>query len=550
MGARRTRTIPEEEQPLLSDNATAIPPTSLPPAEEATKTEQEEVGGVRLYVTIGSIWLAVFFAAMDSSMMATLTTPVANEFHTFSLLSWVASSYLIATAAVQPLTGRLTEIFGRKDGVLYCIVFFGLGNLICGIANNTWTLIAGRVVAGAGGGGLFAIQTMVVTDLVPLRKRGVWQGIGNIVFGGGSCLGGVFGGWINQTLGWRPAFLIQVPFVVVSAFVVAIYVQLPSPPHSDKNKLARVDFLGAITLVGSLVLLLFGLNSGGNLVPWNHPLVLTTLPLSAVLLIAFLVIEEKWAAEPLILVRLFLNRTVTAACVSNWFEMMSLYGMFFYMPIYLRLRGLNSSQQGSELISQGTGLLVGSLVAGFAVKRTGRYFYLNWMFIGFYVGASVLLCMLDMAFPLWVAPVCLAMFGFGYGGMFVISLLALIAAIDHSEQAIATSASYIFRSTGSTIGVTITSAVFQNVLKASLWSRFGNEPDAATIIGRIRNDLDLDLVPRSWRHGVEESYMGALRSVWFTILALTVLASLTSLAMKEYKLYNTISRREEEEQQQ
>jgi len=148
-------------------------------------------------------------------------------------------------------------------------VLFAVGNLMCGLAKSEWSMIAGRVVAGMGGGGLMAISTFVGSDLVPLRKRGLIQGLGNVCYGTGAGLGGVFGGWVNDNWGWRWAFLAQVPPVIISAIVVFFVVDVPAKV-SAKSKLSRVDFLGAFSLVVTLILLLLGLNSGGNIVPVSN----------------------------------------------------------------------------------------------------------------------------------------------------------------------------------------------------------------------------------------------------------------------------------------
>lgn len=92
--------------------------------------------------------------------------------------------------------------------------------------------------------------------------------------------------------------------------------------ETDTAKIKRVDFLGAFTLVGALVLLLLGLNSGGNTVPWNHPLVYVSLPMSLVFLLTFVYVEDRVASEPIIPIRLLANRSVLAACLTNWFMTM------------------------------------------------------------------------------------------------------------------------------------------------------------------------------------------------------------------------------------
>jgi len=256
---------PDEETPLLNDSISQ-------PTEEQTILA-DEPSNTRLVITLLTIWIGVFLGALDATIIATLSAPISTSFNSLSLLSWLASAYLIANAAFQPLSGRLTDIFGRRTGLVVSNTLFALGNLLCGLAKNEWMMILGRVVAGAGGGGLMTIATFICSDLVPLRKRGLIQGFGNVVFGTGAGLGGVFGGWVSDTWSWRWAFLAQVPLVIVSAILVHMIVKIP-PKVSTKSKLSRIDFLGAFSLTVTLVLFLLGLNSGGNVVPWNHPLVL------------------------------------------------------------------------------------------------------------------------------------------------------------------------------------------------------------------------------------------------------------------------------------
>lgn len=131
-------------------------------------------------------------------------------------------------------------------------------------------------------------------------------------------LGGVLGGFINDSSswGWRLAFLIQVPIVVASGLLVWYLVDVP-PKNSNKSVLARIDFGGSFLTVGFLVLILLGLNAGGNLVPWTDPLVLTSIPLGVVMLITLIWWESR-AKQPIIPVRLLLHRTVLTACITNF----------------------------------------------------------------------------------------------------------------------------------------------------------------------------------------------------------------------------------------
>ena len=452
---------------------------------------------------------------------------------------------MIANAACQPLSGKLTDIYGRRAGLVFATTFFATGTLVCGFATEGWMMILGRVVAGMGGGCLNTISTFVGSDLVPLRKRGVWQGIGNIVFGLGMGLGGVFGGFVNDRVGWRYAFWIQVPFIVIAGIAGVLTIKVPVK-ETDASKIRRVDFLGATTLVLALVLLLLGFNSGGNIVPWNHPLVLVSLPLSFVFLLLFVYVEDRIASEPVIPVRLLLDRSVLAACLTNWFITMSIFTLIYYGPIYFQVvRGVTATRAGLLFIPQAVGAAIGSLGSGMIMRATGKYWYLN---IGVQI-INLTACVLILAtFSAHVATappfIYVFMNGTAYGSMLTVTLISLISAVEHKYQAVITSASYAFRSTGSSIGITIASAVFQNLLKDRLISRFGDQPGAADEIDRIRNSVnEVKHVPPGWHDGVIEAHVKALRGVWVVVLVFAVLAAIVSTFIREHVLHNNLERR-------
>ena len=522
---------PEHAGDLVNSDAN---PPNVPLADEPSTG--------RCVLVMSSVWVGCILAALDSTIIATLSAPISASFNSLSLLSWLASAYFIANAALQPLSGRFTDILSRRTGLVFSNVFFCAGNLICGLATREWVMILGRVIAGMGGGGLTAISTFVASDLIPLRKRGVWQGIGNIGYGIGAGLGGVFGGWINDIWGWRYAFLIQVPLTVVSGILAYLVVDIPVK-QTEKSAWKRIDVAGAATLIITLVLLLLGVNSGGNIVPWVHPLVLTSLPLSAIFLGIFIYIEGNYAEEPVIPVRLLLNRTILSACFTNWFITMSTFALLFYGPIYFQVQGLSPTQAGIRLIPQSVGA-IGSMTTGIVMRWTGRYYILSVIVNLVFVASMAMVSSFNLTTPSWAHFVVFFLSGIGYSGMLTVTLLALISAVAHEHQAVVTSASYAFRSTGSAIGIAIASAVFQNILKRELWSKFGDRKGAAHIIKGVRDSLDaIQTLPPSWKAGVMEVYMDALRGVFLTILGIAVVGFLVSLLMREHKLHNNLARK-------
>ncbi|KAL8943827.1 MAG: hypothetical protein Q9216_000820 [Gyalolechia sp. 2 TL-2023] len=537
---------PSETSPLLgkSSNGVVKPANGQDSSRDNNDTPiADEPTTGSLLLVLSSIWFGTFLAALDSTVIATLSAPISASFHSLSLLSWLASAYLIANAALQPLSGRLTDILGRRAGLVFSNIFFAAGNLICGLAQDEWVMILGRVVAGMGGGGLTAISTFVGSDLVPLRKRGLWQGFGNVCYGVGAGLGGVFGGWINDIWGWRVAFLIQVPLTVISGTLVFFTVHIPIK-HSDKSTWKRIDFLGALTLTLTLVLLLLGINSGGNIVPWTHPLVLVSLPLSAVFLLLFIYIEANIASEPVIPVRLLLNRTVLSACLTNWFSTMCQFAILFYGPIYFQVKGLSTMAAGARLTPSSIGLAVGSVGSGLIMRSTGRYYFLSVCSQIILVSALVIFATFQLDTPSWESFIAFFLSGMGHCAMLTITLLALIAAVAHIHQAVITSASYAFRSTGSTIGITVASAVFQNILNLKLQSRFKDLPNSADLIARLRDSLEeIQDLPPDLKAAAMDVYMAALRGVFVTTLGIGILGAAVSLAMREHTLHSNLARK-------
>jgi MFS family permease len=243
-------------------------------------------------------------------------------------------------------------------------------------------------------------------------------------------------------------------------------------------------------------------------------------------------------------VRLAATRTVLAACLANWFSTMAVFLALYYVPFYLQVRGLSSTQAGLRLIPVAVATSVGSLGVGFVMRRTGKYYFLNAIMMALLVLGSALPCTFQLNTPTWATYVYMVPEGLGYGAMLTITLVAMISAVEHKDQAVITAASYAFRSTGSTIGITIASAVFQNFLSAQLQNEYGEKHGSAKIIKKIRNDLEeLDRLPKGWdRDLVLDFYMEALRAAFIAGLGLAVLAAVASLFMREHILHKNLAR--------
>jgi len=387
---------------------------------------------------------------------------------------------------------------------------------------------------------MMSLGTIIISDLVPLRKRGVYQGLGSICYSIGAALGGPIGGVMADSIGWRWAFLLQVPLAIVSAAISSFYIRIPT--HSKDSRLSRVDFAGAFTLVAALVLLLFALNTGGNTLPWASAPVLATLIPSIFIFLIFIFIEES-VSEPILSLRLLLHRTVCSNSFANWFLAMTGYILIFYIPLYQStIRGVDDAHAGLSLIPFTLGASCGSLASGLIMKRTGKYYWLCATMLVICTLGCGLCALLDQHTPYWETLLIAVVPAIGFGAVGTILILAVIAAVDHSEQAVATSLSFLFRSSGATIGLAIASSAFQNVCRRSLIQKVTG-PDAGEIIRRVRESTDaIHKIPIQYRESVIRSYVDGFKVVFLLSAILSAAALVCALFMKEHVLHKAIER--------
>ncbi|KAI4249383.1 MAG: hypothetical protein L6R42_009017 [Xanthoria sp. 1 TBL-2021] len=226
---------------------------------------------------------------------------------------------------------------------------------------------------------------------------------------------------------------------------------------------------------------------------------------------------------------------------------MALFVFMFYVPIYYRILGASSTRAGNALVPIGITLPLGSLLAGYITSRTGRYRYVLWATLALLLTGTIANCSDTLATPLWLPTGYLVLVGLGTGGMLVVTLVAFTSAVKVEEQALVTSLSYVFRSTGSVMGVAIGSAVYQRVLDSNLWSKIGSIDNAADVIHGVKDSLEqVDILPEGLQAVVRGSYMAALKATFLTTVGFAAMAVVSGLLVKELKLHSTLTREEDD----
>ncbi|KAJ7742429.1 vacuolar amino acid permease [Mycena maculata] len=518
--------------------------TDLPPSPPLNNFSR-----VDLVWILAGLWSAVFLGALGT-VVATLLTPIGSDFNKSNQASYIGTSYLLSLCCFTPLYGRLADILGRKGAMLLALFLFGSGTMLCGMVPSMETLILARALAGMGGGGqvipVMTVAAIVVTDLIPLKQRGLYQGMANILFGLGAGIGGPLGGWINDVFGWRSAFFFQAPVMLFSATLVAwkVNIQLPSDVLNEPlhEKLRRIDILGSLTLVGTVGCLLLGFDlKTTEEIPWSHPLIYGLFCCSAVCGVLFVLVEKYWAPFPVMPLRLITRRTPCAVSVSLLFASMTAFSMLYNVPVYFSAVKLYSAANaGSHLLPHSIAISCGSVAAGWMMRRTGKLYTLTLAAAALSVCANILVIFWNENTSSWHLWLDIVPQGFGMASFITSTLIAMIAGVIKEDMAVATGITYLFRTTGQVLGVSLSGAILQAVLLQKLRQRI-HGPDSAEIIYEIRQvsvhsaTSIPDLDPR-WRQAAVDSYADALRVVFIFQAAMALLAFLFSLPIEENPL--------------
>lgn len=434
----------------------------------------------------------------------------------------------IGQAISQPLSGHLSDIFGRRKGLLVCYILFAIGTLLCGLSTHLWTFLAGRIIQGLGTGSLASITSFIESDLVPLPKRALIEGIGNVAFGATLALGGIYGGAINEAIGWKWAFLIQVPILVVDALVVLLTLRIPNEKSNSEHP-GSIDYLGCVLLLTSITFFQLGLNAGSN-GSWNAPLPVSSIVISGVSFAAFIDYNLFHASNPVLPLRELMQRTIASSQLSYFFNSAASAGFLFYVPIYLQVLGSSPTSTGLRFIPYAVMFGLGSFSAGFLVKLTGRYYVVNVFIQASAVAGAIGLCTMDGNTPNFGPYLYLVLLGVGIGGAYVTRLMGLLSTADNEKQAVIQAASWTISSTGFAVGVATSSAVFLKLSLMDLERVLGQQPET---LGAIKQSFEIiTSLDANEKKEVVEIYLKALRGVFLLSMGEMVVSALVSLCME------------------
>jgi EmrB/QacA subfamily drug resistance transporter len=409
-----------------------------------------------------SLMLTMFLAALDQTIVATALPTIGRQFHDVSNLSWVITAYLLASTAVAPVFGTLSDIYGRRAMIIAALSMFIVGSILCALAPNMPVLIMARGLQGLGGGGIMPIVQTVISDVVTPRERGHYQAYFSGVWMAAGIGGPVLGGLFAEHLHWSMIFWINVPLGLAS--LTLLLPKMRKIPVFHRRR--KIDWVGGLLLMASAVVFMLVLTWGGNRYPWLSPPIMAMIGASVALALTF-VWHAGNADEPFLPLSLLGGRVVPYAMAAGGCALGAMLGLTVHLPLYYEVvYHLSASEAGLALIPLAAVSTGGAAVAGRTMARARHYKRVA--IIGTACAAVVGCALACTVLPLWALLVLLSLFAFGLGTAFPVSVVSLQNSVGRSQIGTVTGAMNFFRALMASFTVAAFTAILLMVLGADI----------------------------------------------------------------------------------
>jgi EmrB/QacA subfamily drug resistance transporter len=488
-----------------------------------------------------ALMISMLLAALDQSIVATALPQIASDLHGLTKLSWVVTAYLITSAIVTPIYGKLGDLYGRKKIFQIAIVIFLAGSALCGLADSMNELIIFRALQGIGAGGLMSLVLAIIGDIIPPRQRGRYQGYFGAVFGIASVAGPLLGGFfanapsIFGVAGWRWIFYINLPLGVVALTLVAARLHL----HKPEKKENHIDYHGAILLAISVISLVYVSVWAGIDYAWTSWQILSLIAAAVIFGVLF-VWREHRSPEPMMPMKLFKSDIFSVSTLLSFASGLAMFATIIYIPMYQQVvRGWSPTKSGLLMLPMVLGMMTASLSSGRLITRWGRYRIFPivgtlLLMVGLWLFSHVGLATNYVILSVWMV-----ILGLGLGQLFQVPTLAVQNSVERKNMGTATSTVAFARSIGGALG----GAIFGTILTSRLLHHLKDLlPSQA--INKVSSGLgggvhQLAQLPDLLRHDVLTAYVQAFHDMFLIGIPFVFAAFIIALFLRETPLRNT-----------
>ncbi|KAF7364978.1 Major facilitator transporter-like protein [Mycena venus] len=504
--------------------------------------------GRKLAVVFIAMLLSLLLIALDQTILSTALPRIASDFDSFSLQGWVATSFVLAQTVFILFYGQALRIFPAKWTLVFAIVLFEAGSLLCGLSQNVNELIAGRTVSGVGAAGIFVAMLQIISQATRLEDRPRLFGLFGAVFGLSSVVGPLIGGAFTDHVTWRWCFFINLPLGGVSICGVLFLLKAAPPLGSDPSKRStrdilqqtlQLDFVGVTLVAGAITCMVLALQWGGNTKAWNDKAVIICFVFAGVLTGVYVVWEIYLGERAMTPTSIFKSRSVWAILVYAFLTRFSLLLFSYYIPIfYQAVRHHSATKSGIDLLPFMLGVVLTVVSSGQIVGKFGRC----WPFLVvapcFLAVGSGLLYTLNTSSSSAKIVGFQILAGIGTGMGMQNSLLAIQVEFRNAPRLLgqATSMGSFAQFLGGTVGLGVAEPVFASELSKYLL-RYA--PDAPALIVKESPTAIYTALPKEMIPGVVRSYTEALRIVFVLGVPVAGLALVCAFFIQNLKIEKT-----------
>ncbi|RDI78020.1 hypothetical protein Vi05172_g11975 [Venturia inaequalis] len=487
----------------------------------------------------GPILFMYFLAQFDSTLMASSHPVITSYFHASNAASWLSTVFMLTSTAFQPLFGRVSDTLGRRPLYIFSLVMFAATTLWCSVAQSIGSFIAARAFCGLGAGGVMAMGSIITNDLIKIEFRGTYQAYINLFYGLGAASGAAFGGFLCDRLGWRWTFGVQVPPLLVLLICGIFSVPSDLGPNLARHTgqkwyqtLKGFDLAGSFCLTLTTASLILGLNLGGTIFPWKHPIVISALVISGLTAASLIRIESR-AHRPVMPLAMLSKSPRANLVFSNFFVTLGINTVLFNAPLYFQAVKLDSaSVSGFRLAAPSIVQTIFAVATGFFITYTGRMKSPQVLgAICMLVGGIVLSCMWD-GIPSWLATLFVVPPSLGLAIMCPTTSIAVLAVSSQSDQAVMTSTLSLWRNLGTALGVAISSLIVQNGLIVYL-DRYITGPNKSELIQNVLKSVaTIRELEGLHQHEAIMAYAAALRLAFISSILYFVIVNVLILPIQ------------------
>jgi EmrB/QacA subfamily drug resistance transporter len=517
----------------MADKTKAAEPAAEQAGPQADGQPAVE-GGKRqrsVRVVLLALMLTMMLAMLDNMIVGTAMPTIVGDLGGLEHLSWVVTAYTLATAASTPIWGKLGDMYGRKGAFMTSIVIFLIGSALSGMAQNMGELIGFRAIQGLGAGGLMVGVMAIIGDLIPPRERGKYQGMMAGIMALAMIGGPLIGGTITDNWGWRWSFYINLPLGAVALAAISIVLHLPK-----KRSETRIDYLGAVLLTIGITSIVLVTTWGGTEYAWSSARIMELIGLGVAALVGFVFWQTK-AAEPIVPLHIFRSRNFTLMSIIGFVTGFAMFGATLFLPLYQQaVQGASATNSGLLLLPMLGAMLVTSMVAGRVTTATGRYKIFPvlggvLMVIGLY-----LLSTMDTDTTRFMSGVYMAVLGLGMGCLMQVTMLVAQNSVEMKDMGVASSSSTLFRTLGSSFGVAVMGALFNNRVKDVMAEKAGALGSKITEQSPQLDAASLAKLPAAAREAYQHAVSAGTHSAFLLGASVAVIVMISSVFVKEVAL--------------